>query len=84
MRKMRPGFHKSLASERKNQGGEEEEVKESELSKRIKKYLEENKKIIHIGKLTGNEMIIYTHVAKSKVDQMSPTPIDRIIEPVAK
>ena len=54
MSKMRPGIHKSLALQQKNQGGEEEEVNESELSKRIKKYLEENKKIIHIGKLTLN------------------------------
>ena len=56
MSKMRPGFHKSLALKRKNQGGEEEEVNESELGKRIKKYLEENrtKKIIHMGKLTLN------------------------------
>ena len=53
MSKMRPGFHKSLALKRKDQGGE---VEESELGKRIKKYLEENrtKKIIHMGKLTLN------------------------------
>ena len=53
---MKPGWDKSLALKRKNQSGKEEEDKESELSKRIKKYLEENriKVVLHMGKLTLN------------------------------
>ena len=51
---MKPGWDKSLALKQKNQSGKEEEDKESELSKRIKKYLEENriKVVLHMGKLT--------------------------------
>ena len=47
---------KSLALKRKNQGGDEEDAKEGELSKRIKNYLEENKvkKVLHRGRLTLN------------------------------
>ena len=51
---MKPGWDKSLALKRQNQSGKEEEDRESELSKRIKKYLEENriKVVLHMGKLT--------------------------------
>jgi len=51
---MKPGRDKSLALKRQNQSGKEEEDRESELSKRIKKYLEENriKVVLHMGKLT--------------------------------
>ena len=51
---MKPGWDKSLALKRNNQSGKEEEDKESELSKRIKKYLEQNriKVVLHMGKLT--------------------------------
>ena len=51
---MSPGFDKNFDLKRKTDGGEKEEVKESELSRRIKKYLEENRtrKILHMGKLT--------------------------------
>ena len=57
---MKPGYDISPSPVLKrricqtNQGGEEREINESELSKRMKKYLEENriKVVLNMGKLT--------------------------------